>query len=95
MNSFLDNYFNNPNMNNQDYFASGMLCVFLAIVLYLILVNTTMLIYMSVWNKRRALGRGEIESLPRWIVLMDKVAQLAGQVVHKVTAKFSRKDVTL
>jgi hypothetical protein len=76
----LDNYFSNPNMSNADYFASGMICVFLAITLFMLLTNTITMIHWSIYMKRRALLRGEIESLPRWIVALDKV-----------TGKFSRK----
>ena len=46
------------------------------------------------WQRWRV-KYGLTDALPRWIVVMDKVAQPIQQVVHKVTGKFSRKDVTL
>jgi hypothetical protein len=69
----LDNYFSNPNMSNADYFASGAVWVLLALSLLMMVTNTITFIVWASYMKRRAFLRGEIEALPLWLRLLDKV----------------------
>jgi hypothetical protein len=84
MNTFLDSYFSNPNMNNQEYFISGMLAVLIVLCFVSATSTLAMVIQMSIYNRRRELRMGLRETLPLWLRLMDKV-----------TAKLNPERVTL